>query len=102
MKRLALKLLPRGASSAKTVQKHETHPDRSKTILDNAITVFQQLTDFGSATSNALELQVAGRIGIQIVEICRVRPKSSFFDERNELIDHDDRKCGQIVRNTSN
>ena len=78
MKRFSLKLLP-GASSAKAVQKDEAHPDQSKTILDNAITVFQQLTDLGSATFNILELQAAGQIGIQIVEICRVRPKNPVF-----------------------
>ena len=99
MERLALKLLPVGASSAKTVQKHQAHPDQLNMILDDAVTVFQQLTDFGSSTSNVLELEAAGKIGIQIVEICRVRSK--IFEERNGLIDYDDRKRKQITRNTS-
>jgi len=75
MKRFASKLLP-GASSAKAVQKDEAHPHP---ILDNATTVFQQLSDLGSATFNILELQAAGKIGIQIVEICGVRPNDSSF-----------------------
>src|ERR1700683_4581781 len=49
MKRFSLKLLP-GASSAKAVQKDEAHPDQSKTILDNAITVLQHLTDTSQKT----------------------------------------------------
>jgi hypothetical protein len=72
MRRFALELHP-GASSAKAVQKDEAHPDP---ILDNATTVFQQLS---SATFNVPELQAAGKIGIQIVEICRVRPKTPVF-----------------------
>jgi hypothetical protein len=78
MKRLTLKFLP-GASSAKAVQKGEAHPDQSTIILDNAIFMFQQLTDLGSTTFNILELQAAGQIGIQIVEICRVRLKTLVF-----------------------
>jgi hypothetical protein len=100
MKRFTLKLLP--GASAKAVQTDEAHPDQSKTILDNAITVFRQLTDLGSATFNVLELQAAGQIGIQMVEICRVRPKIPVFDERDRLIDHHDRKRKQIGRNTLN
>jgi len=72
-----------GASSAKAARLDKVHPDQSKTILDNALTVFQRLTDLGSATFNLLELSAAGQIGIQIVEIINVRPKTLFFDERN-------------------
>ena len=82
MKRFASKLLSR-ASSAKAARIDKAHPDQSKTILDNAIAVFQRLTDLGSATSTVLELSAAGQIGIQIVEIIKVRPNSPFFDERN-------------------
>jgi hypothetical protein len=51
----------------------------SKTILDNATAVFQRLrvTDLGPAT---FELSAAGQIGIQIVEIIKVRPKTPIFD----------------------
>jgi len=81
MKRSSISLS--GASSAKAARLDKVHPDQSKTILDNALTVFQRLTDLGSATFNLLELSVAGKIGIQIVEIINVRPKTLFFDERN-------------------
>ena len=82
MKRSASTLLS-GASSAKAARLDKAHPDQSKTILDNAIAVFQRLTDLGSATFNVLELSAAGQIGIQIVDIINVRPNSPFFDERN-------------------
>jgi hypothetical protein len=82
MKRPASTLLS-GASSAKAARIDNAHPDHSKTILDDAIAVFQRLTDIGSATSNVLELSAAGQIGIQIVEIINVRPKTLFFEERN-------------------
>ena len=82
MKRSASTLLS-GASSPKSARIDKAHPDQSKTILDNALTVFQRLTDLGSATFNLLELSAAGQIGIQIVEIINVRPKTLFFDERN-------------------
>ena len=72
MKGFALKLLP----LARAVQKDEAHPHP---ILDNATTVFQQLSDLDSATFNVLGLQAAGKIGIQIVEICRVGPKTPVF-----------------------
>jgi hypothetical protein len=75
MKRFTSKLLA-GASSAKAVWKAKARPDQSITILNNATVVFQQLTDLGSATSNVVELPVAGRIGTQIVEIVKVRPKT--------------------------
>ena len=75
MKRFTSKLLA-GASPAKAVRKAETRPDQSTTILNNATVVFQRLTDLGSATSNVVELPVAGRIGTQIVEIIKVRPKT--------------------------
>jgi hypothetical protein len=45
-------------------------------ILDNALAVFQRLTDLGPATFNLL---AAGQIGIQIVEIINVGPKTLFF-----------------------
>jgi hypothetical protein len=83
MKRSASALLS-GASSAKAARIDKTHPEQSKTILDNAIAVFQRLTDLGSATFNVRELSAAGQIGIQIVEIINVRPKTLFFfDERH-------------------
>jgi hypothetical protein len=82
MKRSASTLLS-GASSPKAARIDTAHPDQSKTILDNALTVFQRLTNLGSATLNLLELSAAGQIGIQIVEIINVRPKTLFFDERN-------------------
>jgi hypothetical protein len=82
MKRSASTLLS-GASSAKVARIDKAHLDRSKTILDDAIAVFQRLNDLGSATFNVLELSAAGQIGIQIVEIINVRPKTLFFDERN-------------------
>jgi hypothetical protein len=72
-----------GASSAKAAWVDKAHPDQSKTTLDNAIAVFQRLTDLGSATFSVRELSAAGQIGIQIVEIINVRPKTLFFDERN-------------------
>jgi hypothetical protein len=72
-----------GASSPKAAQIDKAHPDQSKTILDNALAVFQRLTDLGSATFNHHELSAAGQIGIQIVDIINVRPKTLFFDERN-------------------
>ena len=72
-----------GASSPKAARIDTALPDQSKTILDNALAVFQRLTDLGSATSTVLELSAAGQIGIQIVEIIKVRPNSPFFDERN-------------------
>jgi hypothetical protein len=75
MKRSASEILS-GASSAKAARIHKTHPDQSKTILDNAIAVFRRLTDLGSATFNVLELSAAGQIGIQIVEIINVRPNT--------------------------
>jgi hypothetical protein len=75
MKRSASKLPP-GAPSAKAARTAETYPDQSTTTLDNAIVVFQRLTDLGSATFNALELTAAGQIGIQIIEIVKVRPKT--------------------------
>jgi hypothetical protein len=55
---------------------------QSKTILDNATAVFQRLrvTDLGPAT---FELSAAGQIGIQIVEIIKVRSKTPIFDKRN-------------------
>jgi hypothetical protein len=62
MKRFASKLFP---------GLREAHPDRSTTILDNAIVVFQR-----SATFNVLELAAAGQIGVQIVEIVKVRRKT--------------------------
>jgi hypothetical protein len=71
-----------GASSPKAARIDKAHPDQSKTILDNALAVFQRLTDLGSATFNLLELSAACQIGIQIVEIINVRPKTLFFDER--------------------
>jgi hypothetical protein len=74
MKRFASKLLP-GASS-KAVRKAEARPDQSTTILDDAIVVFQRLIDLGSSTFNVLELAVAGQIGVQIVEIVKVRWKT--------------------------
>jgi hypothetical protein len=103
MKRSASKLLS-GASSAKAARVDKAHPEQSKTILDNAIAVFQRLTDLGSATFNVRELSAAGQIGIQIVEIINVRPKTPFFDERNRRIHHEGRygKRKQIGRNTSN
>ena len=76
MKRFTSKLLG-GASPAKADRKAETRPDQSTTILNNASVVFQRLTDLGSATSNVVELPVAGRIGTQIVEIVKVRLKIS-------------------------
>ena len=81
MKRSASTLLS-GASSAKAARIDKAHLDRSKTILDDAIAVFQRLNDLGSATFNVLELSAAGQIGIQIVEIINVRPKTLFFDEQ--------------------
>jgi hypothetical protein len=45
--------------------------------------MFQRLTDLGSATFDLLELSAAGKVGIQIVEIINVSPKTLFFDERN-------------------
>jgi hypothetical protein len=75
MKRFASKLLA-GASPARVVRKAEVRPDQSTTILNNATVVFQRLTDLGSAGSNVVELPVAGRIGTQIVEIVKVRPKT--------------------------
>ena len=82
MKRSASTLLS-GASSPKAARIDEAHPDQSKTILDNAIAVFQRLTDLGSATFNVLELSAAGQVGLQIVGIINVRPHTPFFDERN-------------------
>jgi len=52
-------------------------------LPNGPLTVFQRLTDLGSATFNLLELSAAAKIGIQIVEIINVRPKTLFFDERN-------------------
>ena len=72
-----------GAPSAKLSRIGKAHPDQSKTILDNAVAVFQRLTDLGPATFNVRELLAAGQIGIQIVEIIDVRPKTLFFGERN-------------------
>jgi len=77
MKRSASTLLS-GASSPEAAR--IAQPDQSKTILDNALAVF---TDLGSATFNLLELSAAAKIGIQIVEIINVRPKTLFFDELN-------------------
>jgi hypothetical protein len=78
MKRFASKSPPR-TSPAKVARKYEAHPDQSTTILDNAIVVFQRLADLGSATFNLPELPAAGRIGIQIVEIFKVRWKTPVF-----------------------
>jgi hypothetical protein len=58
MKRSASTLLS-GASSPKAARIDKAHPDQSKTILDNALAVFQRLTDLGFATFN-LELSAAG------------------------------------------
>jgi hypothetical protein len=80
MKRSASASLSGG--SAKVARIDKAHPDQSKTILDNAIAVFQRLTDLGSATFNVLELSAAGKIGIQIAEIIKVIPKT-FFDEQH-------------------
>jgi hypothetical protein len=82
MKRSASTLLS-GASLAKAARIDKAHTDHSKTILDNAVAVFQRLTDIGSATFNVLELSAASQIGIQIVEIVNVRPKTPLFEERN-------------------
>ena len=82
MKRSTSTLLS-GASSPKVARIDKAHPDQSKTILDNALAVFQRLTDLRSATFSLLELSAAGQIAIQIVEIINVRPKTLFFDERN-------------------
>jgi hypothetical protein len=82
MKRSASTLLS-GASSPEAARIDKAHPDQSKTILNNALAVFQRLTDLGSATFNLLELSAAGQIGIHIVEIINVRPKTLFFDEQN-------------------
>jgi hypothetical protein len=77
MKRFALKLLL-GASSAKKEEAHQIN--QSKTILNNAITVFQQLIDLGSAgTFNVLELGHMTRIRVRMVEICKVRTEESSF-----------------------
>ena len=97
MKTFTSKLLLRSLL-AKAVQKNEAQPNQSRTILDNAIGVFQQLTDLGSATFNILDLSTAGAIGIQIVEISKVIP---VFDERNRLMDHKGRKHKQIGLNMS-
>jgi hypothetical protein len=74
MKRFASKLL-RKAPSGKAVQNATAHPDQLTSILDNAMVVFQQVTDLGSTTSgsNVPELPAAGQIGIEIVEIIKVR-----------------------------
>ena len=82
MKRSA-SALPSGASSPEAAPIDKAHTDQSKTILDNAIAVFQRLTDLGSATLNVLELSAAGEIGIQIVELINVRLTTPFCDERN-------------------
>ena len=68
--------LPPSASSATAVQKAEAHPDHSTMILDDAIVVFQGFTDLQSATFSVPELSAAGQIGIQIVEIFKVRLKT--------------------------
>ena len=81
MKRFASKLLPR-ALSAKAVRKVEAHSDQLTTILDNAIVVFQHLIDLESVTFDIPQLPAAGRIGIQIVDIVKVRWKTCCFDER--------------------
>jgi hypothetical protein len=78
MKRSASTLLS-GASPLKAARIDQALPDQSKTILDNALAVFQRLTDLGPATFNLLELSAAGQFGIQIVEIINVRPKTLFF-----------------------
>jgi len=66
--RLASKLLPRALSAEAGRQ-----ADESTMFLDNALVVFQQLIDLGSATFNIPELPAAGKIGIEIVAICNVR-----------------------------
>ena len=73
MKRFASELLP-GAPPAKAFRKDEAKADQSTTILDDAVIVFQRLTDLGLAACNVPELPAASRIGIQIVEIFKVRP----------------------------
>jgi hypothetical protein len=72
MKRFASKLL-RKAPSGKAVQNATAHPDQLTSILDNAMVVFQQVTDLGSTTPNVPELPAAGQIGIEIVQIIKVR-----------------------------
>ena len=52
-------------------------------ILDDAIAVFQQLNDLECGTVNVLELSTAGQIGVQIVEIINVRPKTPFSEKPN-------------------
>ena len=73
MKRFASELLP-GAPPAKAFRKDNAKADQSAMILNDAVIVFQRLTNLGSAACNVPELPVAGRVGIQIVEIFKVRP----------------------------
>ena len=70
---VCLELLP-GALPAKAIQKDAVKADQSTTILDDAVIVIQWLTDLGSAACNIPELPAAGQIGIQIIEIFKVRP----------------------------
>ena len=72
-----------GASSPKAARIDKAHPDHSRTNLDNAIAVFKWLNDLGRGTVNVLELSAAGQIGVQIVEIINVRPKTPFSEKRN-------------------
>ena len=73
MKRSPSPLLS-GASSPKAARIDKAHPDHSETLLDDAIAVFQRLND-------VLELSAAGQIGVQIVEIINVRPKTPFSEK---------------------
>ncbi|KIM71373.1 hypothetical protein PILCRDRAFT_17131 [Piloderma croceum F 1598] len=92
MKRSASTLLL-GASLAKAARIDKVHPDQSKTIRDNAIAVFQQLTNVGSTTFNVLELSVAGQIGIQIAEIIKTWKVQANWAEYIELM----RSIAQIL-----
>ena len=64
--------------SAKAVRKAEAHSDQLTTVLDNAIVVFQHLIDLESVIFYIPQLPAAGEIGIQIVDIVKVRRKTCF------------------------
>jgi hypothetical protein len=75
MKRFPSKLLQK-APSVNATQNATAHPDQLTMIPDNAMVVFQRVGS--NTTSNIPELPAVGQIGIEIVEIIKVRPNEDY------------------------
>jgi hypothetical protein len=73
MKRRLLALKTRVLRHGGNKTRSERKPDWHSPVQDNARTVCQLLSNLGSGAINVPGLQAAGQVGVQIIDIIKVR-----------------------------